>query len=266
MHRCEIKRNSACRRESSSLDAELLREGERNSGAVHLHVGLAFSSHRKTSGWRSVPPARRFLQNSNTTWRVQYILFSSSASSTNVKLPNTNAVQALRQSSPAREGSARPNHSVNLRANGIARCPFRCASFCSHWSSRYAVSSRLPRTLGLTMHSLSSLAALRMGPLFPTFAHHRAASASSSHHHAPESVRQGPPPGTTCSPKGVHHLLAVGSSLHTSSSRRKHCRVRPNQSVKLRANGKPPSPPRAAVYAAPGGLGISPLAPAYLQR
>jgi hypothetical protein len=132
MHRCEIKRIGACRREPSSLEAEPPRVAKQNAGLARLHVRLASRSHRKTSGWRSVPPARRFLQNSNTTWRVQYLLPSSSASRANVKSPNTNAVQALQQSSPARKGSAWPNHSVNLRANGIARCPAATHSTALH--------------------------------------------------------------------------------------------------------------------------------------
>jgi hypothetical protein len=132
MHRCKIKRDSACRRESSSLEAKPIRAAERNARAFPLQVGLAFRSHRKTYGWRSVPPARRFLQNSNTTWRAQCILSSSSASSTNVKAPNTKAVLALQQSSPARKDSAWPNHPVNLRANGIARCPAAAHSAALH--------------------------------------------------------------------------------------------------------------------------------------
>jgi hypothetical protein len=41
----------------------------------------------------------------------------------------------LQQSSPARKGSAWPNHSVNLRANGIARCPAAAYSAALHFAS-----------------------------------------------------------------------------------------------------------------------------------
>jgi hypothetical protein len=135
MHRCEVKRISACRRESSSLEAEPLRFAKQTAGAVHLQVRLAFGICRKIAGWRSVPPARISPQNSNTTWCPRCVPGSSSASSINVKSLNTKAMQALQQSSPVRKGSARPNHSVNLRANGIARCPAAAHSAALHSAS-----------------------------------------------------------------------------------------------------------------------------------
>jgi hypothetical protein len=109
-------------------------------------------------------------------------------------------------------------------------------SFRHQAPSAYAGGS--PRTLGLTVHSPSSHAVLRAVPRFPIYAHYGVASASSSRHNAPESVRQGPPPGAICSPKGVYPLwVAVGGSHHTSSSHRKRCRVRPNSSVELTRYG-----------------------------
>jgi hypothetical protein len=142
MHRCEIKRISACRRESSSLEAAPLRAAERNAGAVPLQVWLAFRSQCKTSGWRSVPLARKDCQSQvrmasgiqipTTIWRLPCILLASSASARRVKKTMVKAMQALQQSSPARKGAAWPNHSVNLRANGIAQCPAATHSTALH--------------------------------------------------------------------------------------------------------------------------------------
>jgi hypothetical protein len=140
MHRCEIKRISAYRRESSSLEAEPLRVAKANAGAARLHARLACGNRRKTSGVAFCSTSPQGLQissshrqrNSNTILRLRCILSSGSASSTNVKSPSTKAVQGLQQSSPARKGSAWPNHSVNLRANGIARRPAATHSAALH--------------------------------------------------------------------------------------------------------------------------------------
>jgi hypothetical protein len=49
-----------------------------------------------------------------------------------MKVTMVNAMQALQHSSPARKGAAWPNHSVNLRANGIVRCPAAAHSAALH--------------------------------------------------------------------------------------------------------------------------------------
>jgi hypothetical protein len=118
MHRCEIKRNSACRRESSSHEAAPLREAERSAGAVHLQVGLAFRSQRKTSRWRSLPPARRSYQSQvrmasgiqipTTIWRLPCILPASPASEPKMKATMVKALLALQQPSPVPRGIAWP--------------------------------------------------------------------------------------------------------------------------------------------------------------
>jgi hypothetical protein len=142
MQRCVIQRISACRRESSSLDAEPLRVAKLNAGAVHLQVRLAFRSQRKTCRWRFLPSARRSYQSEvrmasgiqipTTIWRLPCILPASPASEPKMKATMIKAMQALQQSSPARKGAAWPNHSVNLRANGIARCPAAAHSAALH--------------------------------------------------------------------------------------------------------------------------------------
>jgi hypothetical protein len=142
MQCCEIKSNSACRREPSSLAAEPLRVAKQTAGAVHLQIVLAFRSLRKTLGWRSLPPARRVCQSQvrmasgiqipTTIWRLPCILPAGPASEPKMKATMVKAMEALLQSSPAPTGRARPNHSVNLRANGIARCPAAAHSAALH--------------------------------------------------------------------------------------------------------------------------------------
>jgi hypothetical protein len=144
MYRCEIERSGACQRESSSLEAEPLRVAKANAGAARLHARLACGNRRKTSGVAFCSTSPQGVQissphhqgNSNTIWRLRSTVpsrpASGSASSKSVKSPNIKAVQGLLQSSPARKGSARPNHSVNLRANGIARRPAAAHSTALH--------------------------------------------------------------------------------------------------------------------------------------
>jgi hypothetical protein len=140
MHRCEIKSISACRRESSSLEAKPLRAATAECWSnspprkacfqeTPQYLEVAFCSSSPHGLQISSSHRQR---NSNTILRLRCILSSGSASSTNVKSPNAKALLALQQSSPAREGSARPNHSVNLRANGIARCPAAAYSAALH--------------------------------------------------------------------------------------------------------------------------------------
>jgi hypothetical protein len=143
MHRCEIERVSACRRELNNLEAEPLRAAKAKCWSSSpprkacfqeppRDLAVAFCSS-SPQGLQISSSHRQ--QNSNAISLLRYILPSSSASSTNVKSPNTKAVQGLQQSSPAPTGSAWPNHSVNLRANGIARCPVAAHSAALHSAS-----------------------------------------------------------------------------------------------------------------------------------
>jgi hypothetical protein len=147
MHRCEIKRISACRRESSSLEAEPLRAAKAKCWSSSPPRKVCFQEPPRdlvvafcSSSPQGLPISSSHRQrNSNTIWRLRCALPSSpasgSASSKNVKSPNTKAVRGLQQSSPARKGSAWPNHSVNLRANGIARCPAAAHSAALHFAA-----------------------------------------------------------------------------------------------------------------------------------
>jgi hypothetical protein len=143
MQCCEIETVSAYRHEPNSLEAEPLRAAKAKYWSSSpprkacfqeppQDHGVAFCSSSSQGLSISSSHGRR---NSNTTWHLRCILPGRPASEPRMKATIVNALLALKQQSPAPRGRARPNHSVNLRANGIARCPVATHSAALHFAA-----------------------------------------------------------------------------------------------------------------------------------